>query len=326
MKTNLAHFESKQEIYEAVAAIGKLLDRWGLSQTEWMIGKHVSLYLCRALKTPQEIVRDINVYVLRRALPWKTNPKARITFPPAGSSFARQYYGIQKKLNIAVDLMVIPEHNMMPSFITANRYEVFIYGKKINIESVDKFLFRLESVNGYFMRRPTGEFRDYYFADHQRFKKRLVFYGRIKQGVPKNLRKRVQNTIKEYVTLIRREYPEIFAKIKPAGNSQVKGIVAYSRVKKLTGIAVHYHEPMKLRRGKKYVLLFSHFYPQNAQILPLAKAILTEGGGLLSHAAILCRETKTNCLVGASGLLTTIPDGVRLTVDFQKGTVARSEV
>jgi len=52
-----------------------------------------------------------------------------------------------------------------------------------------------------------------------------------------------------------------------------------------------------------------------------AKAILTEFGGLTSHAAIVSRELNRPCVVGIPNLLASVQDGDRLEVDADNGVV-----
>ena len=52
-----------------------------------------------------------------------------------------------------------------------------------------------------------------------------------------------------------------------------------------------------------------------------AAAVVTEGGGLLSHCAIVAREYGIPAVVGAAGAAMLIPDGAQVTVDGFEGRV-----
>lgn len=56
-------------------------------------------------------------------------------------------------------------------------------------------------------------------------------------------------------------------------------------------------------------------------LLPLLGAIVTDSGGLLSHAAIVAREYGIPSVVGTREATTLIPDGARVRVDGTKGEV-----
>jgi pyruvate,water dikinase len=56
-------------------------------------------------------------------------------------------------------------------------------------------------------------------------------------------------------------------------------------------------------------------------VLPLLGAIVTDRGGLLSHAAIVAREYGLPAVVGCTDATSVLPDGVRVTVDGTAGEV-----
>ena len=57
-------------------------------------------------------------------------------------------------------------------------------------------------------------------------------------------------------------------------------------------------------------------------LMKKARAIVTEQGGILSHAAIIARELKVPCIVGCTRLLTDLHGDERIRVDATKGTVS----
>jgi pyruvate,water dikinase len=56
-------------------------------------------------------------------------------------------------------------------------------------------------------------------------------------------------------------------------------------------------------------------------VLPLLGAIVTDRGGLLSHAAIVAREYGIPAVVGCTHATTVLPDGARVRVDGRAGKV-----
>lgn len=61
--------------------------------------------------------------------------------------------------------------------------------------------------------------------------------------------------------------------------------------------------------------------PAWTPLFRLAAAVVTETGGLLSHAAIVAREYRIPAVVGAVGALSRLADGVEIAVDGTRGTV-----
>ncbi|MGF1664527.1 MAG: PEP/pyruvate-binding domain-containing protein [Kineosporiaceae bacterium] len=69
------------------------------------------------------------------------------------------------------------------------------------------------------------------------------------------------------------------------------------------------------------VLLCPFTDPSWTPLLRLAAAVVTERGGVLSHAAIVAREHGIPAVLGVTGVLAAVPDGMTVTVDGTAGTV-----
>ncbi len=77
----------------------------------------------------------------------------------------------------------------------------------------------------------------------------------------------------------------------------------------------------KFKPGEILVALQTmvHYLP----VMKKSKAILTEFGGLTSHAAIVSRELGKPCIVGIPNLITSLNDGDQVEVDANKGIVKK---
>ena len=61
--------------------------------------------------------------------------------------------------------------------------------------------------------------------------------------------------------------------------------------------------------------------PPWTPLFGLAKAVVTDHGGILSHTAIVAREYRIPAVVGTKIATTTVRDGQTITVDGAAGTV-----
>lgn len=317
----MPYFRSCREIEKAVHGINKLMGRWGLKYVDWMIGKEVSFFLEGVITDPRKILRDVTVYVNRRKVPWPV-PKnqARLIFPRKNSSFARQYDLLQKKLGIGIDLWPLPDNKLKLSFLTGSSKIVEVDGCLINIESVRKFVYRLTVLSKIFLRLSPNKLREFYFADKKRYRQRLRLYSRIRKGAKTPLDKLGMDKVTQYYKqLTARAYPEIFSDSTPNKEWELSGVAAYSPKKALEGFVA---KGSNIKKSKdKYIYVFSHFYPSDTKVLPFAKAILTEGGGTLCHAAIVCREQRIPCMVGVRGLMAATRNNDKVEIDFNGGRV-----
>lgn len=69
------------------------------------------------------------------------------------------------------------------------------------------------------------------------------------------------------------------------------------------------------------VLVTTHTTPAYEAVMGVAGAVVTESGGLVSHAALVCREQAIPAVLGVAAATTTIRDGATVTVDPTTGQV-----
>jgi len=63
------------------------------------------------------------------------------------------------------------------------------------------------------------------------------------------------------------------------------------------------------KEDKNIILVTEATYPNYLPLMLISKGIITEVGGILSHAAIVAREFNIPCVVGVKGILDIIKDG-----------------
>lgn len=103
---------------------------------------------------------------------------------------------------------------------------------------------------------------------------------------------------------------------------EISGTSAYPG--KVTGIVKIVFKP---EEGEKFnegdILVSGNTRPFLLPVMAKSKAIVTEAGGLLSHAAITAREYKKPTIVGAVGVTTVFKDGDLVEVDATKGIIRK---
>lgn len=72
-----------------------------------------------------------------------------------------------------------------------------------------------------------------------------------------------------------------------------------------------------------HILVAERTDPGWTLLFPLARGLLVQRGSLLSHSAIVARETGLPCVVGVAGLLETLQDGDVVEMDGSAGTIRR---
>jgi len=119
----------------------------------------------------------------------------------------------------------------------------------------------------------------------------------------------------------------IDAKLKRMGfkeeaphTKELKGICAYpGKVRGIVKIVRTVHDILKVNRGDVLVALTTH--PDYVPAMQKAGAIVTDEGGMLSHAAIVSRELKIPCVVGTKSATKVLQHGTLVEVDASRGSI-----
>lgn len=77
----------------------------------------------------------------------------------------------------------------------------------------------------------------------------------------------------------------------------------------------------KFKEG--WIIVITMIQPNMAPLVKKAKAIITEEGGIISHAAILAREFNIPCVVGTGNATHVLSDGDFVEVDAENGVVRK---
>ena len=109
---------------------------------------------------------------------------------------------------------------------------------------------------------------------------------------------------------MKKEDSKIILKGVPASPGRVKGIVKVLMVPE---------DANKMNKGD--ILVAPETNPQYLFAIKRTSAIITDRGGILSHAAIVAREYGIPGIVGTLEATKKLKDGMEVTVDGEKGIV-----
>lgn len=115
---------------------------------------------------------------------------------------------------------------------------------------------------------------------------------------------------------------DFFKKIKINKNegNEIKGVSAYPGKVTGTAIVIHHNEDYKyIKKGE--ILVIHATSPDIIPYLTNIKAIITEEGGILSHAAVISREMKIPAIIGTGNCTKMIKTSEIVEVDAVNGIV-----
>lgn len=102
--------------------------------------------------------------------------------------------------------------------------------------------------------------------------------------------------------------------------NEIKGTSVYpGKVKGIAKVVLSVEDLEKIKKGD--ILVAKVTSPDYTIVFSKVKAIITDEGGLTSHAAIVSRELRIPCIVGTKMATKILKDGMTIEMDAEKGTV-----
>ncbi|PIN86594.1 hypothetical protein COV19_03685 [Candidatus Woesearchaeota archaeon CG10_big_fil_rev_8_21_14_0_10_44_13] len=156
-------------------------------------------------------------------------------------------------------------------------------------------------------------------SEQEKQNRKLCFVGLLKDG------KEIYESGDEAEKLAKKELKDLY-EVKET--SEIKGdtanpgnVVGIARI--LESNNVEQTRGLRASFKKGEILITQMTQPSIMDIAGRASAIVTDEGGMLSHAAIISREFDIPCIVGTHFATTLIKDGEMIEVDANKGTVRK---
>lgn len=90
-------------------------------------------------------------------------------------------------------------------------------------------------------------------------------------------------------------------------------------VEGIARIVLSYEDGKKVSEGDVMVAIGTDFDLMDA--IQRSAAVITEEGGFLSHASVVCRELKKPCCIAVENATSVIKDGTRIQINAEKGVI-----
>lgn len=101
----------------------------------------------------------------------------------------------------------------------------------------------------------------------------------------------------------------------------LQGQVAFKNYNKLIGkVRLVKTNAENFKEGD--ILVSEITSPQLIPLIKKAKAVITQNGGIMSHAAIVSRELKVPTIVGVKGATKILKNGMTVEMDFILGSIS----
>lgn len=129
-------------------------------------------------------------------------------------------------------------------------------------------------------------------------------------------------TYKDFI-YIGKQAEEILKVFTPKNTSLIQGFMASAPVKKFRGKVQIILNPHTQKFISGRILVTTMTRPDFIPLMRKASAIITDEGGITSHAAIVSRELGILCVIGTKIATKVLKDGDLVEVDAEKGVVRK---
>lgn len=296
----------------------KVMEKWGLEQDDWSLFMHY----CDILQGYDiKYARDDHLHIMIRIdkVPWgaKKSDINHEVVTPTGSKYAMDFSNFIKKTGYDFHILV-GEAEFFDQFI-----------KKYSI------LYKLNSVDKIRMATTIGNviWIDLHMEDMlKKYSLEVVARRMIwPELINKEAKRKGDKDVEKLTTkLIKKYRPKDKDIIKNKNVAQqyykkhnaLQGEVGYQG--KVKGNVFYIENPDRPPKIKKGLIIVAKLTsPKLVPQIKASKAVVTDEGGQLSHAAIFCREFKIPCIVGTKIATQVLKDGDHVEVDANKGIVRK---
>lgn len=113
--------------------------------------------------------------------------------------------------------------------------------------------------------------------------------------------------------------------LEPKTTRELRGMVASAPVEAISGRVQIVLDPHRDKFTPGRILVTTMTRPDFIPFLRHAKAIITDEGGITSHAAIISRELRIPCIIGTRQATKILKNGNRVKIDLRVGLVRKSK-
>lgn len=293
-------------IEEVLENLEELLRRWGISKKDWIF---VAQYAYRLLGYDVKVRREhLNIIVNREKIPWEIGEGLEI-HPHRGTKFSKQYNHFIRKTDFDFDIT-----HLSPKDFKGKEGKFILYslpnGKQIRVQTPIGAIEELERLLSMSIDEGWGVekgARVLEFVEDQ-------IQAFIKRGETKSA-KLYKQLLEKYKHLKRaRKIPKKISKVKT-----IRGIVASKGiVKGRVNVVLGPEKTRKFKEGE--ILVTTMTSPKFTIFLKKTAGIVTDEGGMLSHAAIVAREMGIPCVVGTRIATKVFKDGDLIGVEADPST------
>ncbi len=304
----------KHEFKKALNETKRLLSRYKIGSDEWiLVGPHA--YIMHGYKVKYDRPTHFHVMIDNASVPWKLTrfeKKLPEVVPPFRSKFRKSYMHFIKKTGYDFDFIISPKP--LRTYLKTDSEIVTLPSGKY---------FRLMSLAA----NEKIEHNIYSQFPPEKFDRLITYFLSIVKSAREKkdfeIAKKVRENIKKYRAIALQGAHSVTKAMKDyKTKNTLQGVSAYHG-KASGSVVIVQHVDAIPKNLKNRIVVARMSSPRTAGLISRSKALITDEGGILSHAAILARELKIPCVIGTKIATKVFKDGDRVEVDATKGVIRK---
>lgn len=283
----------------------EMLEHWGISSDNWFVTGEAAMLLSGY---PVEFRQGQMDLLLRRSVwPWPRAEEVVSLFPDAGTQADKEFHAFIQKHAMTPDIHPSPHVGLsMEDDLAHTVIREGTGGVRVLLPSAG--VMHRKQIIEYYEQTPGYSLAAF---DEKKF---IRWKGFVQQIAEHAQKINDQETLAACATTL----PVVERAIAFFKSASGEGMSSYPGI--VTGVVQQWDETADFA-GKIAVL--THMLPSQVARLRHVAGIITDQGGILSHAAIIAREYKIPTVIGTKTATSTLRTGDRITLDATQGIITQ---
>jgi phosphohistidine swiveling domain-containing protein len=312
MKRGIYKKRTKYSVPDSVLdQLVDLLRSWGITEKDWLLTTEHALQRFGYPLVDPYSPHEVDVVIRRSAIPWRVKDNEWTILPPQKSKYFKDFRRFSTTTHFVLHFAMSPYGPLRVREIDSASWYALPTGRRIHVATPVQYVDAMTALT----QAPA-------IASHMR------------ENIPR-MKKRFEELYRYAIRegdqpLIKacRAFFKVAGKDRhimssyTASENLLQGVgIGKGRLKGMTHIVRGEKEFSNFRRGE--ILVSADTNPVYLPLMKKARAIVTDRGGLTSHAATLAREFGIPAVIGTKVATKVLKTGDRVEVDMGNGIVRK---
>lgn len=297
---------------ETLIDLKELLNKWKINCNDWYVTGEAAMIISGYPISFRD--QQMDVLVCRSVWPWKKSEEEVSLFPPKESAEENDLKNFILKHGITPDFHPLPHVGLKAE----DRFDqTYIYSPKTEVRILSPWagIFHRKKIIEYYENESPLGLKVF---DKNKFIRWKKFVEETQKFAIESEDKKTSNICEEVLPVIERAINFFETDVLGGDETILKGTVAHKG--QIKGEVKFWDEEADL---KNKIVVLKSALPHQFTKLSQAVGIITDEGGLLSHAATIAREYKIPCIIGVKLATKYLRNGDYIDLNADTGLISK---